>query len=484
MLYKNVGIGALTFVGGGRVWFEHMFDEVDSVVELWPGEGPEDLQAEDQLAYRLTCLELADGWTEPDRHVLPSGLEGIGVGPFLAAVVSAVDAARLNGHDAVRLMQARGRLASHHEAGKLDALAEVAFSPPGDAESPVERSFEAVEYAAVEVAAGLTLTRRASEGQLELAVSLSGCLHRVRNAFSRGLLDLPKVRVFDQMLSHLPQDTINTVLDRILEDASGLTTGQLRARLACLVLEADPDGSKSSFEEGLADRKVTAYPNPDHTANFGVYSGHPEDVTAARRHVEKLARHIKSVDDTGRSLDQIRADVALDLLAGKCGHYRHVNTAGGGRINVTVSAETLAGLSDAPGVLDGYGPVFAEIVRKTVHENIDGEWVFTVTDQGKPVATGTLSRRPTVSQQRHIETQYPTCVMVGCRQPIYDCDLDHRRSHSQRGPRHNDNLGPLCRHHHMVKHHTRWKLQRLPNGDHQWTSPLGHNYIKRRGPPD
>jgi hypothetical protein len=26
-------------------------------------------------------------------------------------------------------------------------------------------------------------------------------------------------------------------------------------------------------------------------------------------------------------------------------------------------------------------------------------------------------------------------------------------------------------------------LLRLPDGDHQWTSPLGHVYVRKRGPP-
>lgn len=251
-----------------------------------------------------------------------------------------------------------------------------------------------------------------------------------------------------------------------------------------MVLEADPDGSKSSFQAGLADRKVVALANPDLTANFNIGSADPTAVAAARRHVEEMARQIRSIDDTGRSLDQIRADVALDLLSGRCGHYRHANRVGAGRVDVTVPVETLAGLSDAPGDLDGFGPVIAEIARKTVMENIDGEWVFTVTDQGRPVATGTLARRPTISQQRHIQATYPTCVFPGCRYDAYDCDLDHRRPRSQGGATHNDNLAPLCRHHHMVRHHTPWHLQRLPNGDHQWTSPLGHTYTRKRGPPD
>jgi hypothetical protein len=208
--------------------------------------------AEDQLAFEITCRELADGRVDSEQDFLPAGLEEIPVGPFLATVVSVLDPGRLNGHDAVRLMQARARLGSHHDAGKLEAMAEVAFAPPGDAASPVERCFEAVEYAAVEIAAALTLTRRTSETQLELALCLSDRLRRVLTAFSEGRIDLARVRVFHQQLGHLPEEPVEVVLDRVLDEAVGLTTGQLRARLAKLVLETDPDGSKSSFQQGWA----------------------------------------------------------------------------------------------------------------------------------------------------------------------------------------------------------------------------------------
>jgi hypothetical protein len=200
--------------------------------------------------------------------------------------------------------------------------------------------------------------------------------------------------------------------------------------------------------------------------------------------VEKIARSLKTSDES-RTLDQLRVDVALDLLRGRCAcedpRYR-VGDNGGA--SITVPAATLAELSDEPGEFGGYGPVFAEIARKTVMEKVDGEWRFVVTDNGRPVATGTLARRPTASQQRQVRAEYPKCVMVGCRNDAWECDLDHRRPAACGGPTHNDNLGPLCRHHHMTRHHGGWKLQRLDNGDHQWTSPLGHTYLQKRGPPD
>jgi hypothetical protein len=460
---------------------EHMFDHEDSVIGLWPGERPEDLATEEDASFELACREMADGWTTEDRHLLPDDLEDLLPGPYMAAILHALDPGRLNGYDAVRLMQARARLASHNEAGKLRAIAEVAFSPPGDADSPVERDSIEVEYVAAEIAAGLTLTRRSSKTELSRALSLSDRLHRVWSALSAGSIDLARARVFEKALGHLPDDTIDLVLDQILEDAGNLTTGQLAGGLSRLILAMDPDGSASAFEEGLSDRGVSTYPNPDQTGSFLVHNGNPVEVAAARAYVEQIARKLKTADEP-RSLEEIRADVALDLLQGKCLHMREPN--GGGRTNLLVSAETLLGSSDEPGELEGYGPVLAEIARKAARENVNGDWVFTVTDNGRPVATGTLSRRPTAAQKRHLEAVYPTCVFPGCRQPSFQCDLDHRKPHSQGGPTHNDNLGPLCRHHHVVRHHALWQLLRLPNGDHLWTSPLGHTYIRKRGPPD
>jgi len=462
-----------------------MFDHEASVIGLWPGQrpedlAPEDLAAEEDAVYEHTCREMADGWLPEDRHLLPDDLEGLMPGPYLAAILHALDPGRLNGYDAVRVMQARSRLTSHNEAGKLRAMAEVAFSPPGNANSPVERDSIEVEFVAAEIAAGLTLTQSSSKTELSRALSLNGRLHRVWSALSAGSIDLARARVFEKALGHLPGDTIDLVLDQILVDAGNLTTGQLRARLSRLILAADPDGSASAFEEGLADRGVATYPNPDQTGSFLVHNSSPVDIAAARAYVEELARRLKTAEEP-RSLDEIRADVALDLLQGKCVHMREPSQ--GGRTNLLVSADTLLGLSNEPGELEGYGPVMAEIARKTARENVNGDWVFTVTDNGRPVATGTLSRRPTAAQKRHLEAVYPTCVFPGCRQPSFQCDLDHRKPHSQGGPTHNDNLGPLCRHHHVVRHHAPWQLLRLPDGDHQWTSPLGHVYVRKRGPP-
>jgi hypothetical protein len=82
-----------------------MFDTKASSVGLLPGERPEDAVGDADFAYELTCRELADGWVDEDRHVLPAGLEAMPAGLFLAAVVSGVDVSRLEGHDLVRVLK-------------------------------------------------------------------------------------------------------------------------------------------------------------------------------------------------------------------------------------------------------------------------------------------------------------------------------------------------------------------------------------------
>lgn len=457
-----------------------MFDQLESTIGLLPGEGHKAIEVADQLAYELTCRELADGWVAPERHVLPDDLESIPAGPFLAAIVSSVDRSRLNGHDLVRLMQAEASLESSSAAQKLASVAEVAHCPPGDAGSPVARDPGEIEYAAVEVAAALTLTRRASETLMDRALWLSSAGRRVASALCRGRISMAKAREYERHLAHLDDETVEAVLDVTLDEAEGLTTGQLRHRIQKQVMSVDPDGSKSSMEEGLEERKVVTHANPDFTGCLHVCSAHPIEQGKALRHVDHLARTLKNLGDE-RSLDQLRADIALDLLQGKS---IDGDPGGGGSLHIAVSLETLTGLSDLPGDLGGYGAVIADIARQIALEQVDGRWTWTVTDKGGVIATGTSKYRPTAAQRRQARADYQTCVAPGCRMPAYNCDLDHRDPHSRGGRTHNDNRAPLCRHHHMMRHHTPWQYERLPNGDHQWTSPLGHTYLRPRDPPE
>ena len=142
-------------------------------------------------------------------------------------------------------------------------------------------------------------------------------------------------------------------------------------------------------------------------------------------------------------------------------------------------------MNNHPGDLAGYGPVIADIARRVAEDETDAEWRYTITnpDTTHVVATGTTKRRPTTTQRRNVEARTPICIFPGCRMPAAGSDLDHRTRWADDGPTTEHNLTPLCRHDHCIRHQHGWTYTPLPNGNHQWTSKLGHTHTTSGTPP-
>ncbi len=72
------------------------------------------------------------------------------------------------------------------------------------------------------------------------------------------------------------------------------------------------------------------------------------------------------------------------------------------------------------------------------------------------------------------------CRFPGCGQHARYCDLDHRTPFDPNDPHGGrttaDNLHALCRHHHRLKHRGGWKVRHNPDGTTTWTSPTGRTY--------
>ncbi len=145
-------------------------------------------------------------------------------------------------------------------------------------------------------------------------------------------------------------------------------------------------------------------------------------------------------------------------------------------INVTVSAETLLRLSDAPGELAGYGPIPAEVARELA---ADGEWRRWLLEPGggRLADVGTTTYRPGAAVDRYVRGRDRTCRFPTCTRPAERCDLDHTLAfHTEHGDTTPGNLTALCRHHHRLKHETDWTYRTTPDGDVIWTAPSGRTY--------
>ncbi|MBK5269271.1 MAG: DUF222 domain-containing protein, partial [Acidimicrobiia bacterium] len=194
---------------------------------------------------------------------IPAGLDTMGAGPFLAAVLSSIEVGDLSGHDRVIVLRARKRMVSHYQAQVYADMASVADILEHDFAGDLELASDATS---AEIRAALCLTRRAADHELDVAVTLRDRLPNVWAVFDRGDLDAPRVKVIIRGTEHLSEPAARTVADLILPDAVDLTTGQIAARLAKLCVDVDPDDAASRYDTAVADRHVELRPNPDGTA--------------------------------------------------------------------------------------------------------------------------------------------------------------------------------------------------------------------------
>jgi hypothetical protein len=414
-----------------------------------------------------------------DVGVSAEDLARMAPGAELAAVLARVDRSVLNGYELVELAKATSRQVAHYQAELLATICETAYCPPGDHTSQPERTEMPDEYAGDEIRWALTLTRRAADTLLGTAYQLLERLPAVHEALRSGAIDLPKARVLAEETTALPPQTARQVVDMVLPVAGGLTTGQLRARLRKLAITADPDAATRRQRQAATQRRVEHGLDPDGTATLAGYHLPPDRAATAAARVDALARAAKHAGDP-RTLDQLRADLLLDLLNGT--HTTTPPTGGG--VEVVVPLTTLTGWSPDPGDIKGWGPVVAEIARKLVDGQRDRPWRFSVyEDDGTLVAYGPLRRRPCARDAAFVKARDRTCRAPGCRVPAHKADIDHTVDWQAGGPTVPDNLGVLCRHCHGYKHSNGVHLTQPTSGTFVWRTRLGHTYTTQPEPP-
>jgi hypothetical protein len=178
-----------------------------------------------------------------------------------------------------------------------------------------------------------------------------------------------------------------------------------------------------------------------------------------------------------RSADMKRAD-ALTSLAGFALaassqdielHRRPIT------VNVTIDLPTLLGLSENPGQLAGYGAIPASVARALAS---DGKWKRFITDPqtGALLDYGRETYQPPQALIDFLIARDRTCRFPGCRRSAALSDLDHAQSWDEGGTTSLDNLGALCRRHHVLKTHGGWSIESHADGSCTWTSPLGKIY--------
>jgi len=323
-------------------------------------------------------------------------------GPELAAALARIDVSLLASGDLPVVLAARSRQRSHDEAEFLGVIAEMGWRDPFAGLSSVAHTEIASRYAADELRVGLAWTRQAATAMHNYADELVTELPQVFAALRAGEIDPAKARVFHRHLLGLPPAHIHTICQALLPKAGRLTTGQLAARLARMVIALDPERARDQYERAVAERAVVAYLSPDGTAALTGHALPPDQVAAATERIHQLARQAKRAGHPGR-LDEIKADLYLGLLDGRFDQMTgeqiinelvdHVGcdraTTG---VEVSVELATLLGRNEHPATCPGLGPILAHIARRIVARQGRAQWRFTLTDQRGHFSYGGITR--------------------------------------------------------------------------------------------
>jgi hypothetical protein len=150
----------------------------------------------------------------------------------------------------------------------------------------------------------------------------------------------------------------------------------------------------------------------------------------------------------------------------------------GARINVTVSLETLMGLSEEPGELERYGPLSAVATRELAHA-AGSTWrrLVTAPRTRQIIDVGRHSYRPPAAMADLVRARDGICTFPTCQMPATRCDLDHITAWADQGETSTSNLHAVCRRHHRLRHNAGWNVARnAATGTTTWTDPTGHRH--------
>lgn len=414
-------------------------------------------------------------WAE--EHPLATALDARAPDADLLAELAELDLDLVDDAALLEIVAAYERVISAATARQAEALVALSTRALG----------ERTEFVPDEVAARLSVSRRAAERKVEHAFALDA-LRPLHDALAVGRIDVRKADALVRETDHLSTPVALAVLANVLPRAEQRTVPQLRADVRRAELAHDDEAPQRRLAAARAERCVRLQPAPDAMAWIRALLP-AEDAMAVMAAVDALAD--ACAPDDPRPIDARRADAFTDtfravLDGGTTPDGTPLPTRHGRRphLELIVAASTLAGLDEDPAELVGYGPIPAAVAREVAR---DAEWRAVALDPATGEVAARSARtyratdayRPGVALTSLVVARDVTCTFKGCRTPAMRCDLDHIVPFDPGAPPRDqteyDNLHALCRHHHRMKTLGFADPTRsTTTGETRWVLPTGH----------
>lgn len=367
-----------------------------------------------------------------------------------------------------------------------------------DREAPDDITIRSI---AAEIGAATQQSDRTIQSRMDEASMLVTRFPATLNALTAGRISRAHAAVITDAGGRLIDDDARAAYEAaVLPVAERETVGRLRPVARRLADALHPTPIDERHRDARRQRRVWVCDREDGIAELGL-TGPAHLVHGVYDRLTQLARAVldaprpsapddetipATVDAASatapdmRRLDEVRVDVALDLLL--CGHATAEASTTSiaaadairARIQVTIPAMSLLGGADEAADLTGYGPIDPDLARQLAGTAAGWDRLLTSPTTGAVLAVDRY--RPSRDQLRLLRARDEHCRFPGCRQPMPRCDVDHTVAREHDGPTSVTNLAHLCRRHHTLKHHSAWRVRQRADGTLEWTSPTGRRY--------
>ncbi len=361
---------------------------------------------------------------------------------------------------------------------------------------------------AAQIAGAYRVSPHRGERLLCLAVVLDRELPHTAQAFRHGRISQWRATIIARgtaVLSREDRAAVDREIGAAAADLESLGDRELAARVAAAAVRHDPASAVKRRRKAEADRRVTIRPAPDTMAQLSALLP-VKDGVAVHARLRIAADRAKAAGDP-RSRDQIMADTFTDLILGRITADPSSASSGLSRyqswaeadldreqpkpqrsddpvrveLNLLMSSDQLFGTDDSPVLLEGFGPIDAELARELARG--DQVWLrrcFTQPDTGQLVDLESRARRFPAGLQQLIRLRDRTCRTPWCDAPIRH--IDHIRPRDNGGSTSLDNGQGLCEACNHAKQAPGWR--QTPRGPARspvvvTETPTGHQLVSR-----
>jgi hypothetical protein len=241
--------------------------------------------------------------------------------------------------------------------------------------------------------------------------------------------------------------------------------------------------AERTYNEAVRVRRLWTEPRRDGTGLM-LISGAGPRIAAAQGRVDKIARRLRHGGDA-RTLDQLRADVATDLLMRgwipNDPTFTRLGEPPAAVVQLITALPTVLGVDHGVGHLTGWGDVSWQQARELALQ-LGSIWKRLVTDPltGRAIEVSAGTYQVPAGMAEQIRARDGTCRAPGCEIPADRCDKDHSAEWEPEGaggPTAETNLAALHRGHHNLKTAGFWDSDQSPDGTLTWTSATGRTVL-------